>query len=230
MRCRPCMTSSSLVSFFAPRRNTLVAPLANASETQLVPRLKPWRSVVCSSQPSGRPSSSSANTALVNRIWPNTAMVPVAGSAPPRFCCIKRSARPMLAPAGCCGSGPSKPKPELSRIFFAIGPLTMTTANGLPEVACNRSPIASGSKKASTAAIRTGRYSGRPPAIASAIAQASTVTMAPRGGNLPSTCARGNAAPRMIQLTRSCVAGHSGRPSPQRFAISSSLALFNAAS
>ena len=136
----------------------------------------------------------------------------------------------MLAPAGCSGSGPSKPKPELRRIFFAIGPLTITTGNGLPEVACNNSLIADGSKNASTAAINTGKYSGRPPAIASAIAQDSTVTIAPRGGNLPSTCARGSGAPRMIQLTRSVVAGHSGRPSPHCREIIKSLALFKASS
>ena len=35
--------------------------------------------------------------------------------------------KPMLAPAGRCGSGPRQPKPEFKRICFAIGPLTMTT-------------------------------------------------------------------------------------------------------
>ena len=122
---------------------------------------------------------------------PKIAIVPTPGSAPPTFCCSRRSARPMLAPAGCCGSGPSRPKPELRRICFAIGPLTMTAGNGPPEVACSWSKP-SAARHASTAATSTGRYSGRPPAMASAIAQVSTVVTPPRGGNLPSTCVRGS--------------------------------------
>ena len=161
---------------------------------------------------------------------PKIAIVPTPGSAPPTFCCMRRSARPMLAPAGRCGSGPSRPKPELRRICFAIGPLTMTAGNGAPEVACNWSKPFAGSKHASTAATRTGRYSGRPPAMASAMAQVSMVVMPPRGGNLPSTCVRGSAEPWSIQSTRSCVAGHSGRPSPHRLVRSRLFALVSASS
>ena len=124
------------------------------------------------------------------------------------------SARPMLAPAGCCGSGPRQPKPALSRICAPTGPLTITTGNALPDAAWSCSLPDSGSRNASTAATSTGRYSGRPPAMASAIAQVSTVATPPRGGNIPSTWARGSAAPRRIQSTRSRVGGHTGRPSP----------------
>ncbi len=51
MRYMPCSASSSGVSFLAPRRRMLVAPLAKASEIELVPGAKPWRSVPC-----GRPA------------------------------------------------------------------------------------------------------------------------------------------------------------------------------
>ena len=36
------------------------------------------------------------------------AIAPVPGRAPPRFCCMSRNARPMLAPAGRCGSDRSR--------------------------------------------------------------------------------------------------------------------------
>ena len=44
MRYMPCSASSSGVSFFAPRRRMLVAPLANASEIEFWPGAKAWRS------------------------------------------------------------------------------------------------------------------------------------------------------------------------------------------
>jgi hypothetical protein len=84
-------------------------------------------------------------------------------------------------------------------------------------LAAARCPEA-GSRNASTAATSTGKYSGRPPAIASAIAQDSIVVTPPRGGKMPSVAPRGCAAPRRIQSTRSRVGGQSGRPSPQRLA------------
>ena len=124
----------------------------------------------------------------------------------------------MLAPAGRCGSGPRQPKPAFSRIWAPIGPLTITTGKALPDAACSVSLPDSGSRKASTAATRTGRYSGRPPAIASAIAHDSTVVTPPRGGKVPSFRPRGGAAPPRIQSTRARVGGQSGRPSPQRLA------------
>src|SRR5258708_25009604 len=68
-------------------------------------------------------------------------------------------------PAGRCGSGPRHPKPALSRIRAPMGPLTITTGNALPDAACNVSLPDSGSRKASTAATSTGRYSGPPPPI-----------------------------------------------------------------
>ena len=92
----------------------------------------------------------------------------------------------MLAPAGRCGSGPRQPKPALSRISAPIGPFTMTTGKALPDAACSDSLPEAGSRKASTAATSTPRYSGRPPAMASAIAHDSTVVTPPRGGNMPS--------------------------------------------
>ena len=125
----------------------------------------------------------------------------------------------MLAPAGRCGSGPRHPKPEFKRICFAIGPLTITTGYALPEAACNCSALVSGCRNASTAAINTGRYSGRPPAITNATAQVSTVVTPPRGGNLPIACSRGNGVPRNMRFTRTLVAGHNGRPSPHRLVI-----------
>ena len=208
----------------------LVAPLANSSETEFTPGANPWRSEACVVQPDGRLSSSSANTMFVARMPPKFAIAPMPGSAPPTFCWIRRSARPMLAPAGRCGSGPRQPKPAFRRICFEIGPLTITTGNALPEAACNCSALVCGSRKASTAAISTGRYSGRPPAIASAIAQVSTVARPPRGGNLPSRCSRGSALPARIRSTRSRVAGHNGRPSPCRLVISKWLARSSASS
>ena len=65
MRYMPWSASSSGVSFLAPRRRMLVAPLAKASEIELVPGAKPWRSVACGAQPGGRFASSSAKTTFV---------------------------------------------------------------------------------------------------------------------------------------------------------------------
>ena len=87
-----------------------------------------------------------------------------------------------------------------------------------------------GSRNASTAAINTGKYSGRPPAIASAIAQDLTVARAPRGRNFPSSCSPGSCVPCMIQSTRALVAGQIGKPSPQRLVNSRLLALVSASS
>ena len=106
----------------------------------------------------------------------------------------------------------------------------MTTGKALPDAAWSCSLPESGSRKASTAATSTGRYSGRPPAIASAMAQVSTVATPPRGGNVPSTCARGSVLPRRIHSTRSRVAGHRGRPSPHRLASIRLFALTRASS
>src|SRR5262249_28669678 len=152
------------------------------------------------------------------------------GRAPPRFCCRSRSARPMLAPAGRSGSGPRQPTPAFSRICSPIGPLTMTTGNALPEAAWSCSLPDSSSRNASTDATRPGRYSGRPPAIASAMAQLSMVVTPPRGGKAPSSRRRGCAEPRRIQSTRSRVGGQAGRPSLQRLASITSFARANASS
>src|SRR5262249_56847578 len=78
--------------------------------------------------------------------------------------------------------------------------------------------------------IRIGRYSGRPPAIASAMAQLSMVVTPPRGGKAPSSRRRGCAEPRRIQSTRSCVGGQTGRPPLQRLASIMSFARANASS
>ena len=125
----------------------------------------------------------------------------------------------MLAPAGRCGSGPRQPKPAFSLIAAPIGPLTITTGNALPEAACSCALPDSASRNASTAATSTGRYSGRPPAMASAIAQLSIVVTPPRGGKRPeATPPRLRGARARIQSTRSRVGGQSGSPSPQRLA------------
>src|SRR2546422_742655 len=78
--------------------------------------------------------------------------------------------------------------------------------------------------------MSTGRYSGRPPAIASAIAHVSAVVTPPRGGKRPNACVRGSGVPRGHPSTRSRVAGHTGRPSPQRFVIIRLLAFTSASS
>jgi hypothetical protein len=67
MRCMPWSASSSGVSFLAPRRRMLVAPLAKASETEFVPAANPWRCVAWGAQPAGRLASSSAKTTFVAR-------------------------------------------------------------------------------------------------------------------------------------------------------------------
>ena len=136
----------------------------------------------------------------------------------------------MLAPAGRCGSGPRQPKPAFSRIAAPIGPLTITTGNALPEAACSCALPDSGSRNASTAATRTGRYSGRPPAMASAMAQLSIVVTPPRGGKVPRRRRRGCAVPPRIQSTRCRVGGQSGSPSPQRLASIRLFARANASS
>src|SRR5512143_2502280 len=102
-------------------------PPAFMRVTVLDPRGKPYSSL-SDFHPEGRPSSSSAKTTLVYRAGPPyIAIVPDPGMAPPTFIKINLRARPILPPAGCIGSGPRQPYPELRRICLAIDPLTINT-------------------------------------------------------------------------------------------------------
>ena len=66
---------------------------------------------------------------------------------------------------------------------------------------------------ASRAAITTGRYSGRHPAITALMATFSTVAGAMLGGTMATMSCGSRVVPASIRITRSGVGGTRGRPS-----------------
>jgi len=86
---------------------------------------------------------------------------------------MSRTARPIVALAR--QPGPNTPAPELIWSWLRIGPFTMTSGEGAFVVAETPWRSNASSQTASSAAMTTGRYSGRQPAITALIAIFSTV-------------------------------------------------------
>ena len=100
-------------------------------------------------------------------------MLTTPGRAPPRLTQTSRTARPIVALAR--QPGPNTPAPELISSRARIGPLTITSGDGALVVAETPCRSNASSQTASIAAMTTGRYSGRQPAITALIAIFSTV-------------------------------------------------------
>src|SRR2546425_8922897 len=100
-------------------------------------------------------------------------MLTTPGRAPPRFTQTSRTARPIVALAR--QPEPKTPAAQLISSARRTGPLTITSGVGALVVALTPCRSNASSQTASTAAITTGRYSGRQPAITALIAIFSTV-------------------------------------------------------
>src|SRR6185503_11079648 len=94
------------------------------------------------------------------------------GIAPPTLAHTSRRARPIVALAR--HPGPNTPTPELISSAARTGPLIASSGATASVVPDTPSSAKAGSQMASTAAITTGRYSGRQPAITALMAIFST--------------------------------------------------------
>ena len=97
----------------------------------------------------------------------------VQGLAPPTFSNRSRTARPMVALA--LKPGPSVPRPLFNPIVSRTGPFTISNGDTGLVVVCSPWMLNDGSVIAWTAAINTGIYSGRQPAMTAFTAIFSTV-------------------------------------------------------
>src|SRR3989442_8982177 len=133
------------------------------------------------------------------------------GRVPPTFTQTRRTARPIVALA-------RKPAPNTDAAQFTsrarrIGPLTMTrgvTASVVPDTPTRET---SGSQIALTAAMTTGMYSGREPAITALTATRSTVARPLAGATRPISSSPPRPLAATVAPTRSAVGGTTGRPS-----------------
>ena len=133
------------------------------------------------------------------------------GFAPPTFRSTSISARPIVAFARFpC---PSTPRPMFIPMRCRIGPFTTSTGAAPIVVAMMPCALNVSVHTASTAAMTTGRYSGRHPAITVLIAIFSMVAGAMFGGTIATTSCASRRVPRSIRSTRSGVGGTTGRPS-----------------
>ena len=128
---------------------------------------------------------------------------------------IRRIQRPIVALAR--QPSPNALEPPLMLSCFRIGPLTMSMIAGPPVVACSAYRFNLGSVKASTAAIRSGIYCGRQPAITALMAIFSILAGAQRGGTTPMTSCGFRLTAAIVCPTRSSVGGIIGNPSVQPF-------------
>src|SRR2546428_8173759 len=107
-------------------------------------------------------------------------MLTTPGLAPPRLTHTSRTARPMVALAR--QPGPKTPAAQLTPSFPRTGPLITTSGGGALVVAETPCRSNAGSQLASTAAMTTGRDSGRQPAITALTAIFSPVPRPELGG------------------------------------------------
>src|SRR5207244_10716384 len=107
-------------------------------------------------------------------------MLTTPGLAPPRLTHTSRTARPMVALAR--QPGPKTPAAQLTPSFPRTGPLITTSGVGALVVAETPCRSNAGSQMASTAAMTTGRDSGRQPAITAGTAIFATVVRPQVGG------------------------------------------------
>ena len=135
------------------------------------------------------------------------------GKAPPRFINISLTALPRVALLR--HPGPKAPDLLLISNFLAIGPLTIIKGATGCVVGCMPIISTGFSHIAATAAINTGIYSGRQPAITALIAIFSTVASPQLGGTAAITSDGDRFVPVNILSTASSVGGMIGRPSVQ---------------
>ena len=102
------------------------------------------------------------------------------------------------------------------------GPLTTTQSAAPPVEVTAALALKRGSRRHSTAASTTGKYSGLQPAITALIAVCSAVTVRCRAGTLPSTSSGAMSPAASMASTRSGVGGTIGRPSVHPFSKNSS--------
>src|SRR5436309_12772778 len=107
-------------------------------------------------------------------------MLTTPGRAPPRLTQTSRTARPIVALAR--QPGPNTPAPELISSRARIGPFTITSGDGALVVAETPCRSNASSQTASIAAMTTGRYSGRQPALTAWMPPCSTVGLPQLGG------------------------------------------------
>src|SRR5207237_6350568 len=143
--------------------------------------------------------------------WASVDMLTTPGVAPPTFTQTRRSARPIVALAR--HPEPKTPAPQLMSSAVRIGPPTITSGDGAFVVADTPWRSNASSHTASTAAITTGRYSGRQPAITALTATFSTVAPPMFGGTTATTSCAPRRVPPSMRTTRSGVGGTTGSPS-----------------
>src|SRR5689334_24640318 len=102
------------------------------------------------------------------------------GYPPPTVIRIRRIVRPMVALAR--NPGPNTPESQLTLSSCRTGPFSNSAGPTYPVVAWTPYRLKRGSQIASTAAMITGRYSGRHPAITALMAIFSIVHGAHFGG------------------------------------------------
>src|SRR2546429_2314499 len=143
--------------------------------------------------------------------WASVDMLTTPGVAPPTFTQTRRSARPIVALAR--HPEPKTPAPQLMSSAIRIGPPTITSGDGAFVVADTPWRSNASSHTASTAAITTGRYSGRQPAITALTATFSTVARPWLGGTSPTSSSGPRPDAAIARATRARVGGTTGRPS-----------------
>ena len=110
---------------------------------------------------------------------------------------------------------PSAFTPEFMPMARVIGPFTTITGPENQVVASRPCMLNVSVHAASTAAITTGRYSGRQPAITALMATFSNVHSTRLGGTIATRSSAARVVPVSMRSTRSGVGGTTGSPSVQ---------------
>jgi hypothetical protein len=129
------------------------------------------------------------------------------------FVMINRSALPMVALAR--HPWPSALAPQLISRLLRHGPLTTMTGATLPVVVCTPSRLKPGLSTPFTAAMTSGKYSGKQPAITAFAAIFSMAATPFNGGITPSAKSLSTLPAAIISSTAARVGGRTGKPSLQ---------------
>ena len=127
----------------------------------------------------------------------------------------RRMARPTVALARRSGPGPKMLWPLAKASWLRTGPLTSTRGADPPVLAELPWRLYSVGTMASTAAMTTGMYSGRHPAMTALMATFSAVITRPRTGSTPMTSEGWRPTMSRNRRTFSSVGGTTGSPSVQ---------------
>ena len=111
--------------------------------------------------------------------------------------------------------GPKRLLRELTPIFCATGPFTITSTADPPMLEEGPTRLKGGASIASVAASTTGMYSGKHPAITALAATFPAVISRRRSGISPTTSPDALPAASKNWATRPWVGGTKGSPSPQ---------------